>query len=61
MAGQLLMLVMACAVVRSQTSQQMQCECNSFKGLGLGRIILISGPDGAEGVSAASRHLGQYH
>lgn len=61
MAGWLLMLVLACAVVRSQTSQQLQCEHNCFAGLGLGRIVLISWPDGAEGVSAASPHLGEYH
>lgn len=54
------MLVLACAVVRSQTSQQLQCEHNCFAGLGLGRIVLISWPDGAEGVSAASPHLGEY-
>lgn len=61
MAGWLLVLGLARAVVRPQTSQQMQCEHNTFTGLGLGRIILISWPDGAEGVSAANLHLGEHH
>lgn len=55
------MLVLACAAVRSQSCQQTQCECDSFTGLGLGRTTLILWPDGAEGVSAASVHLGEYH